>query len=108
MGMRKSFQLRIGTRLNWLFNALSGDKGSRCRWIMERTSIPASKLISMFPNITRDYLFASLRESPGLIARELLPKGDLRWDRRVWEERFTAREVCAHLADQEEIFQTRF
>lgn len=55
------------------------------------------------------YLLETLAATPGVLARLAAPHGaqDARWDDRPDPERFTPREVVAHLADWEEIFLER-
>ncbi len=63
----------------------------------------------MLPSVARKYLLAALAGTPDVLDGLLkeLPSGDARWDRRPDPERFTLREIVAHLADWEPIFLMR-
>lgn len=57
----------------------------------------------------RKYLITALAGTPDVLEHLLAPvaAGDARWDRRPDPDRFTLREVLAHLADWDEIFRGR-
>ena len=55
----------------------------------------------MIPEKTRYYLLQGLSATPGVIAFMLLAVPNPPWDRRPDPERFTLREILAHLADWE-------
>jgi hypothetical protein len=59
------------------------------------------------PEIARFYLLPALEAAPVAIAKLAPCEGDPRWDKRPNPERFTLREVIAHLADWDEIFMAR-
>lgn len=54
-----------------------------------------------------NYLFPALESLPGLLEKELLGIDQTRWDSPTHPERFTPREVIAHLADWEPILLDR-
>lgn len=62
------------------------------------------------PDYAREYLLSALEGAPDVIAALLtdLPAGDAAlWDRRPDPERFTLREIAAHLADWDVIYRER-
>lgn len=63
----------------------------------------------MLPAAVKRYLLAGLTGTPDVLDSLLnnLPPDDPAWDRRPDPERFTIREVLAHLADWEPIFLER-
>lgn len=63
----------------------------------------------MLPPFVRKYLLAALAGTPDVLDGFLkaIPDGDPFWDFRPYPERFTLREVLAHLADWEPIFLER-
>ena len=63
----------------------------------------------MLPPAVRKYLLAALEGTPDLLDHLLksLPADDPCWDHRPDPQRFTLREVTAHLADWEPIFLER-
>ena len=56
---------------------------------------------------TKGYLFTALESSPRLFEHLLRGLTDVEADRRPDPQRFTIREVMAHLADWEDVFLTR-
>lgn len=61
----------------------------------------------MLPEFVRGYLFGALEASPELLEDALDGLTDEDADRRPDPERFTLREVAAHLADWENVFAER-
>jgi hypothetical protein len=63
----------------------------------------------MLPDITRRLILTTLEGNPVVIAGLLigLTTNDARWDERPDEDRFTLREVTAHLADMEAVWHER-
>jgi hypothetical protein len=62
----------------------------------------------MLPEMMKLYLFADLAATPAVLERLLAGVGDdAAYDRRPDPERFTLREITAHLADWEGVFQER-
>lgn len=63
----------------------------------------------MLPIKAHNYLFASLEGTPQVIETLLndLTPDSPKWDERPDPDRFTLREILAHLADWEEIFLAR-
>ena len=63
----------------------------------------------MLPLGPRKYLLASIAGTPDVLDALLqsLPATDTTWDRRLAPDRFTLREVIAHLADWNEVFLDR-
>ena len=63
----------------------------------------------MLPLFVRRYLLTTLEGNPevaiGLLSS--LTEDDRRWDVRPFPERFTLREIVAHLADWETVFEER-
>ncbi|MDE2127062.1 MAG: DinB family protein [Armatimonadetes bacterium] len=61
------------------------------------------------PPIVTDYLLHGLDATPAVLASMLEPVAvaDRRWNHRPDPERFTLREMVAHLADWEVIFRSR-
>lgn len=53
------------------------------------------------------YLLLVIESGPQTLRRLLERIPQSRWDERLYPDRFTPREVAAHLADWEPIFQTR-
>lgn len=62
------------------------------------------------PTPARLYLVASLENTPATIAALLssLPTDDIAWQTRPDPERFSLREIVAHLADWEDVWRERF
>jgi hypothetical protein len=56
----------------------------------------------------RGYLFGALKEGPVLLAHLLKDMTNVQADTRLDPDRFTLREVVAHLADWETVYQDRF
>lgn len=56
---------------------------------------------------TRFYLLLDLESAPDVLARLLAGTSLETWDRRPDPDRFTLREMVAHLADWESVFLTR-
>lgn len=63
-----------------------------------------------FPAPARTYLFKALAGTPDVLAKLLagIEATDPIWDKRPDPERFSLREVLAHLADWEPIWKSRF
>jgi uncharacterized damage-inducible protein DinB len=63
----------------------------------------------MQPPYIKKYFLTALNTTPDLLEAFLkpVPADDPRWDRRPDPERFTLREIVAHLADWEPIFTSR-
>jgi uncharacterized damage-inducible protein DinB len=63
----------------------------------------------MLPDFVRTYLLSALAGTPDVLEGFLktVPDTDPVWDFRPYPERFTLREVIAHLADWEPIFLER-
>jgi uncharacterized damage-inducible protein DinB len=64
----------------------------------------------MLPAPGHAYLLAALDNTPETLSTLLspLPTGDAAWDARPHPDRFTLREIVAHLADWEEVWRERF
>lgn len=60
-------------------------------------------------SFVHDYVLKGLAGTPDVVEQLLrnLPAGDTRWDARPDPERWTLREIVAHLADWERIFGER-
>lgn len=58
-------------------------------------------------HIAHHYLLPALESAPAALSKLLPDKDDPRWDARPDPERFSLREVIAHLADWDEIFVDR-
>lgn len=63
----------------------------------------------MLPSYVRNYVIAALQGAPDVLETLLagLAPDDSGWDRRPDPDRFTLREIVAHLADWEPIFLDR-
>lgn len=64
----------------------------------------------MLPTPARDYLLAALDNTPTTVIALLssFPTDAPTWNVRPYPERFSLREIVAHLADWEEVFRERF
>lgn len=62
----------------------------------------------MLPPAGRDYLLAALENSPPTAEALLFGAGPDVWDLRPDPERFSVREIVAHLADWEDVWRERF
>lgn len=56
----------------------------------------------------QDWILESFRHAPRIIERMIRVFPTERWDERIEKDRFTAREVVAHLADFEQVLLERF
>jgi uncharacterized damage-inducible protein DinB len=61
----------------------------------------------MLPDVTRRYLLHGLSATPIAVDRMLRQATPADWDHRPDPERFTLREVIAHLSDWEPVWQER-
>ena len=61
----------------------------------------------MLPKKLRRYLLVDLASAPDVLAKLLQKVTGSAWDRRPDPERFTLREVAAHLADWDQVFLGR-
>lgn len=64
----------------------------------------------MLPTPARNYLLVALENTPVTASALLahLPSDNAAWNLQPEPDRFTLREIIAHLADWEDVFRTRF
>ena len=91
-------------------NAGLRGNAARLRGRRRERAVPCYNPVIMMPPPVRAYLINALDHTPATLSALLanLPPGDAAWDARPDPERFSLREIVAHVADWEAVWKERF